>query len=90
MLTSRRDEKNTSAGTIKVEGAVEVHNPMLGPLIEWRVLDFRPLDDEVGQSLRFDGGVTGELDGKGPELNRTFDDSAVGVSIVEYIVEWEG
>ena len=63
---------------------------MLGSFIWWQILDLHPFGDEDGQSLRFDGGVTGELDGKGPELNRPFDDSVVGVSIVEYIVEWEG
>ena len=90
MLTSRRDEKNTSTSTIKVEGTVEVHNPMLGPLVEWRVLDFRPLDDEVSQSLRFDGGARGELDRQGPKLYRPFDDSAIGIPVVEDVAEWKG
>ena len=63
---------------------------MLGSFIWWRILDLHPFGDEDGQSLRFDGGVTGELDGKGPELYQPFDNSAFGVSIVEYIAEWKG
>ena len=68
MLTSRRDEEDARTGAIKVEGTVEVHDPMFRSLVWWRVLDFYPLGNEVSQSLGFDGGARGELDRQGPEF----------------------
>ena len=45
-----------------VEGAVEVHDPMLGSGVWRRVLDLGPFSDEVGQWLRLDGGSRRKLD----------------------------
>jgi len=56
LFAFRGDEEDSSAGSIAVEGAVEVHDPVLGSGVEWRVLDLGPLRDEVGQHLRIDGG----------------------------------
>ena len=56
MFAFRGDEEDSSAGSIAVEGAVEVHDPVLGSGVGWRVLDLGPLSNEVGQRLRLDGG----------------------------------
>ena len=48
--------KRTPAGSIVVEGIVEVYGPVLGSGVGWRILDLGPLSDEVGQRLRLDGG----------------------------------
>ena len=62
MFTFGVDEEDSSAGSITVEGAVEVHDPVLGPGVWWRVLDLGPFSDEVGQWLRLDGGSRRKLD----------------------------
>ena len=57
MFALRGDEEDSSVGSITVEGAVEVHDPMLGSGVGWRILDLGPLGNEVGQRLRLDGGA---------------------------------
>ena len=51
-----------------VEGAVEVHDPMLGSGVWQRVLDLGPFSDEVGQRLRFDRGSWYKLNREGAEF----------------------
>ena len=43
LFTSGGDERNSSAGSVEVEGTVKVHDPVLSPF-----------GDEVDQGLRFD------------------------------------
>ena len=62
MFTFRGDEEDSSAGSITVEGAVEVHDPVLESGVGWRVLDLGPLGNEVGQRLRLDGGARRKFD----------------------------
>ena len=38
MFTFRGNEKDSSAGSVTIEGAVEVHDLVLGSGVEWRVL----------------------------------------------------
>ena len=45
MFTFRGDEKDSSAGSITVEGTVEVHDLVLGSSVGRRVLDLDPLGD---------------------------------------------
>ena len=68
MFTFGVDEEDSSAGSITVEGAVEVHDPVLGPGVWWRVLDLGLFSDEVGQGLRFDRGAWRKLDREGAEF----------------------
>ena len=68
MFTFRGDEEDSSAGSITIEGAVKVHDPVLGSGVGWRVLDLGPFSDEVGQCLRFDRGSWGKLNCEGAEF----------------------
>ena len=56
MFTFGGDEEGSSIGSITVEGVVEVHDPVLGFCVRWRILDLGPLSNEVGHFLRLDGG----------------------------------
>ena len=56
MFTFRGDEEDSSAGSITVEGAVKVRDPVLGFGIRWRVLCLGPLGNEAGERLRLNGG----------------------------------
>ena len=62
MFTFRGDEEDSSASSITVEGAVEVHDPVLESGVGWRILYLGPLGNEVGQRLRLDGGAWCEFD----------------------------
>ena len=68
MFTFQGDEKDSSAGSVTVEGAVEVHDPVLVSGVRWRILDLGPFNDEVGQGLRFDRGAWRKLECKGAEF----------------------
>ena len=68
MFTFPRDEENSSTSSVMVESAVEVHDPMLGSGVGWRILDLGPFSDEVGQGLRFDRGAWRKLDCEGAEF----------------------
>ena len=81
----RGDEEDSSAGSIAVEGAVKVHDPVLGSGVGWRILDLGPLINEVSQCLRLDGGSWRELYRECTEFHRPFDDSAIGVLVVQVL-----
>ena len=68
MFTFRGDEEDSSAGSITVEGAVELHDPVLGSGIGWRVLYLGPLGNEVDERLGLDGGAWHEFDQECAEL----------------------
>ena len=63
-----RDEEDSSAGSITVEGTVEVHDLVLGSSVGRRVLDLDPLGDEIDQRLRFDRGSWRKLNREGTEF----------------------
>ena len=88
MFTFRGDEEDSSVSPISVEGTVEVHDPVLRSGVGWRILDLGPLSDEVGQRLRLDGGSWRELYRECTEFHRPFDDSAIGVLVVDDVAEW--
>ena len=85
MFTFRGDEENSSASSVAVEGTVEVHDLVLRSGVGWRILDLGPLSDEVGQRLRLDGGSWRELYRECTEFHRPFDDSAIGVLVVQVL-----
>jgi len=62
LFAFRGDKEDSSAGSIVVEGSVEVHDPLLGFGIKWRVLYLGPLGNEVGERQGFDGGAWCEFD----------------------------
>ena len=68
MFTFRGDEEDSSTGFIAVEGAIKVHDPVLGSGVGWRILDLSPFSDEVGQGLGFDRRVWRKLDCEGAEF----------------------
>ena len=68
LFTFGGDEEDSSAGSITVEGAVEVQDPVFGPGVWWRVLDLGPFSDEVGQGLRFDYRAWHKLNREGTEF----------------------
>ena len=82
MFAFRGDEEDSSAGSITVEGAIEVHDPVLGSGVGWWILDLGPFSDEIGQGLRFDRRAWRKLNCEGTEFYCPFDDSAVGVPVV--------
>jgi hypothetical protein len=65
------------------------HLPVLGSLLGRWVLNLRPIDNEVSQGLGLYGRLRNELDGEHAEIDRPFDDSAVGVSVVEDVAGWK-
>ena len=50
-ILGRRNEQNASTSTIDVEGAIEVHHPVLEARSEDGLLDLGPLSDEVSERL---------------------------------------
>jgi hypothetical protein len=52
-------------------------------------LDLCPLDGEVCECLRLNGGLRSELDGERPEFNCLLGDSTSRVWIVQYVSEQE-
>ena len=50
-ILGRRNEQNAHTSTVDVEGAVEVHHPVLGVSIGDGLLDLGPLSDEISERL---------------------------------------
>ena len=90
MFTFRGDEEDSSASSITVEGAVEVHDPVLGSGVGWRTLDLGPLSIKVDQHLRLDGGLRLKFNHECAEFYLPFDNAAVGVLVVQDVSEWIG
>ena len=88
MFTFWGDEKDSSACTVAVDGAIELHDPVLGSGVRWRILDLGPLSNEVGQRLRLDGGARRKFDRECAKFYLPFDDSAFGVLVVQDVAEW--
>ena len=51
LILGRCNEQNASTSTIDVEGAIEIHHPVLGASGGDRLLDLDPLSDEVSEHL---------------------------------------
>ena len=51
LILGRRNEQSASTSTVDVEGAIEVHHPVLGASSEDGLLDLGPLSDEVSERL---------------------------------------
>ena len=51
LILGRRNEQNASTSTIDVEGAIEVHHPVLGASSGDGLLDLGPLGNEVSERL---------------------------------------
>ena len=54
LILGRRNEQNAHINTIDVEGAIEVHHPVLGASSDDGLLDLGPLSDEISKRLRLD------------------------------------
>ena len=54
LILGRRDEQNARTSTIDVEGAIEVHHPVVGAGGGDGLLDLGPLSDEISKRLRLD------------------------------------
>jgi len=59
-----RHEKYPSAGAVDVQGPVEEHRPVVGDIGNGRLVEIRPLCDEIDQGLRLDCGAALELQGE--------------------------
>ena len=51
LVLSQSNKQNASASTIDVEGAIEIHYPVLGASSGDGLLDLGPLSDKVSQRL---------------------------------------
>ena len=56
--------------------------------IRGQELDFHPIDDEVGKSLRLNSGVGDISDVKAHELKSPLGDSAGGIAVTDDLLEW--
>ena len=75
------NKKDTYPSTSKVEGAIEVHDPMLGSVGWDRSLHVGPFGDEIGEHLRLYRLAALEINGVRVELYRPFNDAAIGFLI---------
>ena len=69
-------------------GAVEMHPPMSGVRRWWQVLGLVPVDEEVGQCLRLDGGAGLVVDGVGSQIDGPFGHSTTGISASDDLGKW--
>ena len=51
LILGQRNEQNASTSTIDVEGAIEVHHPVLRASSSDGLLDLAPLSDEISECL---------------------------------------
>ena len=77
-----RNKKDTCPSTIKVEGAIEVHDPMVRSIGVDRGLHVSPFHDEVGEHLRLYHLAAPEINGVRAELYRPFTDVAISFLIM--------
>jgi hypothetical protein len=55
VITLGRDEEDAYTYAFEVQGTIEVHLPVLRLLRRRRLLGLRPLRNEIGEDLGFDG-----------------------------------
>jgi hypothetical protein len=75
-----RDEEDDCAYTFEVQGIVEVHLLVLRLLRWWWLLGLRPLRDEIGEDLGFDGLSWVELKVEFTQLDGPLDDASHGLA----------
>ena len=78
-----RNKKDTYPSTIKVEGAIEVHDLMLGSIGGDRGLHVSPFGDEVGEHLRLYRLTAPKINGVRAKLYHPFNDAAISFLIME-------
>ena len=79
--------KDTYPSTIKVEGAIEVHDLVLG-LVGWdRSLHVGPFGDEVSEHLRLYRLSAPEIDGVRAMLYYPFNDATIGFLIMKDVTQ---
>ena len=83
LVLSQSNKQNASA--VDVEGAIEIHYPVLGASSGDGLLNLGPLSDEVSQRLRLNGRPTSEFYGIGAELDCPLDDVAIGLFVMENV-----
>jgi hypothetical protein len=81
VITLERDEE--CACSLKVQGTIEVHLPVLRFFRRWGLLGLRPLRDEVCEDLGLDGMSWIELKLEFAKLDRPLDDVPHVVTAVE-------
>ena len=83
VISWRRNKKDTCPNTIKVEGAIEVHDLVLRSIGWDRSLHVGPFSDEIGEHLRLYRLVATKINGVRAELYRPFNDTAISFLITE-------
>ena len=83
LILGRCNEQNASTSTVEVEGAIEVHHPVLGASSGDGLLDLGPLSDEISQHLRLNSRPASEFNGVSAELDSPLDDTAIGLFVAE-------
>ena len=76
LVAFRRSEDNAGSQAGAHLGAVKMHPPMGGVGRWWQILGLGPVDEEIGQCLRLDGGAGLVVDGVGSQLYGPFGHTA--------------
>ena len=84
-ILGRCYEQNACTSIIDVEGAIEVHHPVLRASSGDGLLNLGPLGDEISKYLRLDGRPTSEFNGVSAELDSPLDDVAIGLFVAENV-----
>ena len=83
-----RGEDDAGSQTGAHLGTIRMHPPM-GGVGRWRqVLGLDPVDKEVGQCLRLDGGAGMIVDGVGSQIDGPFGHSARSISASDDLGKW--
>jgi hypothetical protein len=89
MIALGRDEEDTCACAFEVQGTIEVHLPVLQLLRRRRLLGLRPLGDEIGEDLGFDGLPWAKFLVEFTQLDRPLDDAPHSVVAAQDFSEGE-
>ena len=85
LILGRRNEQNASTSTVDVEGAVEIHHPVLEASSRDGLLDLGSLSDKVSQRLQLNGRLASKFYRISAELDCPLDDAAIGLFITENV-----
>ena len=83
LILGRHDEQNARTSTVDVEGAVELHHPVLRASSGDGLLDLGPLSDEISKRLRLDHRPGSKFNGVSTELDSPLDDTTVGLFVAK-------
>ena len=89
LILGWHNKQNAHTSIVDVEGAIEVHHPVLRAGGSDGLLDLSPLSDEISKRLRLDRRPTSEFNGVSAELHNPLDDTAVGLFVVEDVPKRE-